>query len=451
MELMQTQVQKLSQRQIQRVELLQMSALELESCLRELAQENPVVELEEETPEGERHQEDELLSRLNWLEDNDRQNSYYQRVDAEELEPLARVGTWGGLEETLYRFLSRQLDRMCLDRADEETVRYLAACLDEDGYLRIPLEELARGLKAPLTNVERCLSILQSLEPAGVGAKNLSQCLELQLDRIHEAGPALEIVRHHLEALARGQYRAIAGKMGISLEEVLQAKRLIQELEPRPGAIFEQPGQIQYILPDVFVEEDEGELTVRLRRGDRPPFRISSDYRTMLRTTEDKEVRRYLTEKLHQAEEVLRALEQRESTLLRCAKVIVVRQEAFFREGPQALVSLRLLDVAAELGLHESTVSRAVREKYLQCSRGVYPLSYFFSRSAAAQGDGAMGGTAARELLRRLVEEEDKAQPLSDQKLCLLMEQRGCSISRRTVAKYREELGIPGSSGRRRR
>lgn len=448
----QSQQQQLNQQQIQSLELLQMSAQELEEYLQELTQENPVVELETGRQEGDDAREDELFDRLSWLEDNDQQNRYYQHVDKEELDPLARAGTSGGLEETLFRFLSRQLYQKDLDEDDAQGVRYLAACLDGDGYLRTPLEELARNLGRPKRDLERWLTILRSLEPAGVGAETLSQCLELQLCRIHETGPALEIVRHHLEALARKQYRAIAARLNISVEEAVRAEQLIRELEPRPGAPFEQPEQVQYILPDVFVEEADGALTVRLRGRERPPFQISGYYRNLLRETEDGEVREYLGEKMRQADGVLRALEQRGETLLRCARAIVERQEAFFREGPQGLVPLRLADVAQALELHESTVSRAVREKYLQCSRGVYPLNYFFSRRAAVQGEGGtVGGRGARALLRRLVDQEDKEHPLSDQKLCLAMEELGCPVSRRTVAKYREELGIPGAAGRKRR
>ena len=267
MELIQSQVQRLNQQQLQSVELLQMSAPELEEYLRELVQENPVVELEESRTESDRPRDDELLRRLRWLEDNDRQNRYYQHMEEEELDPLARVGTEGGLEESLFRFLSRQLYPMDLDEDTAQTVRYLAACLDGDGYLRMSVEELAANLGRSPAHVKNCLELLRSLEPAGVGAENLSQCLELQLLRIHEYGPALAIVRDHLEALAKRHYPAIAQRLSISVEEVRQAEKIIRELEPRPGAPFEQPDQVQYILPDVFIEEEGEELTVRLRGG----------------------------------------------------------------------------------------------------------------------------------------------------------------------------------------
>lgn len=452
MELIQSQVQRLSQQQLQGVELLQMSAQELESYLRELSQENPVVELEEHfAPAQESPREEDLLRRLRWLEDNDRQNHYYQHIDEEELDPLVRVSGTGGLEETLVRFISRQLDRLGVEEELDRAVRYLAACLDGGGYLRFSLEELSGQTGIPLSRMKQALALLHSLEPAGVGAADLSQCLELQLLRIGEEGPALAIVRDHLEALAKRHYRAIASALGITVEQVREAEGIIRELEPRPGAVFEQPEQVAYILPDVFVVEEEGRFVARTRGGERPPFRISAYYRDLLSQSGEQEVREYLTGKLRQAEGVLWAIGQRERTLLRCAQAITERQQDFFRLGPQALVPLRMADVAQELGVHESTVSRSIREKYLQCARGVYPMSYFFSRSATADQSGAaVGGTAARALLKQLLDQEDKSRPLSDQKLSEEMERQGCPISRRTVAKYREEMNIPGASGRKR-
>ncbi|MCI8913318.1 MAG: RNA polymerase factor sigma-54 [Lawsonibacter sp.] len=448
MELMQTQSQQLNYQQLQGVALLQMGSLELEQYLRELAQDNPMVDLEAEAPVHEG--EDRLLQCLRWLEDNDRQNLYYQQMSEEELDPLSRVGNEGGLEETLFRFLSRQLYPMELDESTANAVRYLASCLDGRGYLSAPLAELAESSRIPLPRLECALEILRGLEPAGVGAETLSQCLELQLRRIREEGPALEIVRHHLELLAKRHYPSIAAKLSISVEQVKAAEAIIRELDPRPGAVFERAEQIPYILPDIFVEEEDGVYIARARKPARPPFQINGYYRRLLLQSQDPQVKEYLKEKLQQAEGVLRAVEQRESTLLRCAQAIVDAQREFFRSGPQALFPLRMADVAASLELHESTVSRAVREKHIQCAQGVYPMSYFFSRSAAVKKSGArVAGTAARLMLKQLIDQEDQRSPLSDQKLSTLLEQAGCPISRRTVAKYRGELNIPDQSGRR--
>ena len=453
MKLLQSQIQRLSLHQLQSIELLQLSTQELEAYIRELSLDNPLVEPEEITPAPESNPEDDLLRKLRWLEDNDYQNRFYQRVEDEELDPLAQVSTEGGLEETLFRFLSRQIHQLRLDESTAQVVRYLAACLDDNGYFRVSLQELSASASIPIAKLEEGLSILRRLEPAGVGAADLSQCLELQLQRIHATGPALDIVRNYLPMLAKRHYRDIASKLNITQEQVLQAEKLIQELEPRPGAVFQRPDQIPYILPDVFVEENEdGRLIARTRHRERPPFRISGYYRQLLSQSSDKEVKEYLTAKLRQAEGVLSAIDQRESTLQRCAQAIVDHQTAFFRQGPQALLPLRMADVAQELDLHESTISRTVREKYLQCPRGVFPLSYFFSRSATTSGEApTFGGTAARALLHTLIEREDKRKPLSDQKLCELMAQANCPISRRTVAKYREELNIPGAFARKAR
>lgn len=445
MELRQTQSQILNPQQIQGLSLLQMGSLELEQYLRELAQENPMVDLEPEFSACEK--DNELLGYLRWLEDNDRQNLYYAQMSEEELDPLSRVGTEGGLEETLFRFLSRQLYTMDLEEELADAVRYLASSLDGRGYLAAPMPELARSSRIPLSRLKQALEILQGLEPAGVGAENLSQCLELQLLRIREEGPALTIVRSYLPLLAKRHYSSIAAKMNISVDRVRQAEAVIRELEPRPGTVFERPEQIPYVLPDVFVEEDGGRYTAQTRRTGRPPFRINSYYRGLLSQSQDRQVKEYLKEKLRQAEGVLREVDQWESTLLRCAQAIADAQTEFFRRGPQALLPMRLADVAETLGLHESTVSRAVREKYVQCPQGVYPMSYFFSRNAAA-GKPGVGGTAARLLLKQLIDREDE--PLSDQKLADLLAQAGCPVSRRTVAKYRGEMNIPDRAGRAR-
>ena len=447
MELQQTQTQKLSQRQLYSVELLRLSTLELEGYVRELAQENPLVELEEAPPPSQGEGKDDLLARLRWLEDNDRQNWFYQKFSDEELDPLTRVGTGGGLEETLVSFLSRQLDRLRLEENAARLVRYLIYSLDDDGYLRTPLDELSRHGAIPLPKLEEALAVLKTLEPAGVGAAELWECLALQLERIGETGPALTIVRDHLEALAKRHDRAIAAKLNITPAQVEEARRTIRELDPRPGSVFQRTEQIFYIQPDLTVEEQEGRLTVKSTRGERPPFRLSRYYQKLLKQSEDREVRDYLSEKLRQAENVLWAADQRGSTLLRCAQVIVERQSDFFRFGPEALRPLRMGEVAQERGLHETTVSRAVREEDLQCTQSLYPLRWFFTRSAGT-GEG-VSGTAARKLLLRLIDGEDKAKPLSDQQLSEHMAREGCPISRRTVAKYREELGIPSASGRK--
>lgn len=446
MELLQKQTQQMDQRQIYRLEVLQMSTIELRDYLQELSQENPVVDLKEPDIPTDLGLADRQIQYLRWLADNDHQNQYYQALREYENNPIDRIGVSGGLEETLPQFVGRQLDCLSLDGDTVRAARFLASCLDRDGYFRIPLDELARSSEMSLELLEHGLKVLRTLEPAGIGAENLSQCLEFQLQRAGVGGPALAIVRNHLEALARCHYRTIADCLKVTLEEVLLAQKCIRDLDPRPGAVFERPERIPYIYPDVLVEEQNGHFVVRVGHGGCPAFQINGYYRDLLANSNQPEVREYLHKKIQAAQDVLQAIGQREDTLRRCAQVIVDQQEPFFRMGEQALRPLRMADVAEMVGVHESTVSRAVREKYLQCHRGVYPLNWFFSRKTA---DGNVSGAAARAMLRKLIDGEDKAYPLSDQKLCEKMACLGCPISRRTVAKYRDELNIPGTSGRR--
>lgn len=453
MELSLKQKQQLSQQQLQSIEILQLSTLELEQYLQNLAEENPVVDLEPPAAAEPAPQADHTFRRLEWLEDNDYQNRYYQRVEQDYLDPFYQVGCTGGLEETLSSFLQRQLQRLHLDRATEELVDYLIFCLDDDGYFRIPLAELSAELHVPLFRLASALNILRSLEPAGVGAESLSQCLELQLVRFQYTGPALDIVRYHLEALSRHHYREIAGKLSIPVEQVHAAKQVIQDLEPKPGLIFAREEQIPYIQPDIYVVREDGRFSARPARAPSAAFQINGYYRTLYKESEDAPTREYLAGKLRQAESVLDAMQRRESTLKRCAQAIVEHQQGFFHSGPGALVPLHMADIAQELEVHESTISRTIREKYLQCSFGVFPLRYFFSNCAvnSTEPDQTTSATAAKALLQKLVKNEDPAHPLSDQKIADKMALLGCPISRRTVAKYRDELNIPGTFGRKAR
>lgn len=382
MELQQTgTTENLSRRQRYSAELLRLSTLELEAYVRELAQENPVIELEESRSPLRTPDRAALLGQQSWLEENDHQNWFFQRLSDEELDPLLWADTGGGLEETLISFLSRQLNRLRPEKELRRLTEYLIHCLEDDGYLRVPLKELG----VPLDRLEQALTLLQSLEPAGVGAANLSQCLELQLKRIGESGPALDIVRNYLDLLARRRYGEIAQALGITEEQVERARRVIQELEPRPGAVFQRPEQVHYPQPDWIVELREGRLAVNPVRGARPLFRISPYYKELLARSEDWEVRAYLAEKLEQAEDVLWAAERREAVLLRCVQLVTERRAAFFQGGDGFPEPLDTDEAALAAGLQAFEIRQAAREKYIQCARGVFPLSRFFSQSVPAE------------------------------------------------------------------
>lgn len=437
------QVQNLSPQMIQSMEILQMGMQELQAHVEQTLLENPALELENEER---REEQSELLRKMEWLSANDRQNRWYYQEDAQDLMDLVPDPA---AEESLYEHLRLQLDMDRLPDALRQAVECILAGLDRAGYLEESREELSRRCGQSVQVLEQAEKLVQSLEPAGVGARSLAQCLALQLEGKGELGLALTIVRCYLEDMARNHYNRIAKETGASRKEIQQACRQIRQLEPKPGAPFaprEDPG---YVTADLLVTEEDGQLTVTVIDRYLPVLKVSFYYQQLLRDTDDTAVGDYLTEKVRQARWLVKSIDQRRATLLSCANLIVARQESFFRGGAGHLRPMTLADIAGEMGVHESTVSRAVKGKYLQCSQGLFPLTYFFSRALPSGGNDGISPERVKSALRALIDGENKARPLSDQKLCELLEEQGMQLSRRTVAKYRDELGIQSTSGRR--
>lgn len=446
------QTQTLSPQMVQSMNLLQMDAMELRDYLQEQFQENPALELEPPVrpAEGDRDSGgDALLQKLEWLHTSDVQNSWYNREDAREAGgrfPEPPDAASGG--ESLYAHLHAQLPE--LPSALSAAAELVLKSLDSAGRLEDSPEALAAHAGLPAAVVEEAVRLVQGLDPAGVAARDLSQCLCLQLIRRGETGLPLRIAQSYLEDMGQDHYHRIAQATGAGREEVQAACRLIRSLDPRPGAAFGPEGPAQYVIPDLAVVAEAGRLEVVLNDAFLPTLRVSSYYYQLMKHTDDAQVRDYLSQKVHQARWLLRSIEQRQSTLLSCARCIVAWQVSFFRLGPDHLRPMSLADIAGQLDIHGSTVSRAVRGKYLQCAFGVYPLKHFFG--GALPGAGGADGVSAQRAkcaLRALIDGEDKRTPLSDQKLCQLLAARGVELSRRTVAKYRDELGIPSTFGRK--
>lgn len=445
------QTQTLSPQMVQSMKILQMGSQELLEYIEDTLQENPVLEADQAYDQTDRTSD--LQRKLEWLESTDAQNRYYHLQDREdEVDPLAVYGGADAGEENLYFYVLSQLQVLDLPDPLGEAARFLVESLNSNGYLDEPLADLARDFGADEALMERALAVVQALEPAGIAARSLGECLCLQLQRRREEDTALaqKIALGQLDALSKGHYAQIAKALDASPAQVRSACDLIRTLNPKPGTGFAARENLTYINPDLFVVSFHDHFELLSNDYFFPTLRLSSYYTHLMGDTEDAEVREYLTDKVRQAKWVVHSIEQRRSTLLSCAQCILEVQETFFRKGPGHLVPMGLADVAARLGVHESTVSRAIKDKYIQCSQGVYPLSYFFSRSLGG-GSGQEGASpdAAKALLKKLVAEEDKRKPLSDQTLCAMMAERGCRLSRRTVAKYRDELDIPATSRRR--
>lgn len=437
----QSQIQKLSPEMIQSMEILQMGMMELHEYVEELLLENPVLEREERY---EREEGSSLLRKLEWLTAGGRsRGASYSGEYRDMTENMA-----ASCGETLYDHLSAQVPWHELSPAVRRGVECVLTGLNDNGWLEETEQELVWRAGVSPEAVTAAESVVRGLEPAGVGARTLAQCLELQLTRVGETGLALTIVREHLEDLAKDHYNRIARATGASRETIQLACHRIRALDPRPGAPFAHAEPTAYVTPDVLVSEEDGRLVVSDAGAAMPELRISACYTELMRDSEDAEVREYLTQKVQQAEWVLKGIGRRRDTMLRCARCIAVRQEDFFRRGREFLRPMLLSEVAAEIGVHESTVSRAVRNKYVQCAWGLFLLSELFSRPVSAARED-VSAEQVKSRLRDLLEKEDRRRPLSDQKLCDALAVQGMTLARRTVAKYRDEMGYPSAPGRR--
>ena len=433
---------KLTPQLLQSMEVLQMNSQELLEYLGKLSEENPTLELSD-APDL-RSSFAELRQKASWL-DAGTFGTTFTHEEGSAMEP-------GALDrelDSLSAFLCDQLERKRLSRPLLALSKYLAEMVDEDGYLAQEDLDGLTEMKIPQAMVDQALDLLQSLEPAGVGARDLSECLVLQLSRQKETVPyAMDIAARFLTELSRKHYGPISKALGITVSEIQAAEKAIAALEPHPGRAFQPAEPTVYARPDVFIVELEGELRVMLNEYYLPRISINGYYSDLARESDDPEARTYLKEKLRQTKWLLESLERRGSTLRRCAQAVLDTQRAFFEGRTTELAPMSLSSLAGILELHSSTVSRAVRDKFLQCRQGTYPLRYFFSRSVGLQG---MSRQAVKQRLMLHLKDEDPAHPLSDQTLCKLLEQEGIPLARRTVAKYRSELGIGSSTARRAR
>ena len=449
------QTQTLSQRMIQSAEILQMTSQELNTYINELALENPVIDIvEPPTAEEQR----ESIEQQEWLNSFNEENYYlYQRQnndDDYDFKSSWNINTDDG--ETLQDYLWSQLITENFTDQETEIIKFMLECLDNKGYLEESIETIASYFGTDTELVEDLLSDLQALDPSGVCARSLEECLKLQLERRNMLTPVLEsIIDNCLEMVAKNQIPAIARKLRLSPTETAGYCQIIKSLNPKPGVSFSSRDQLRYIIPDVTIVKFKDHFDILLNESMYPTIELNSYYRQMNQNPESSELKEYLGNKIRQAEWVKQCVTQRGKTLMQVSRAILEHQEEFFTFGPAHLNPLRLADIAQELDIHESTVSRAVSKKYLQCSWGVYPMNFFFSRSVAVQESSSESGTQSvtaadiKRVLREIIEEENKKKPYSDRLLGEKLAERGISISRRTVAKYREEEGIADASGRK--
>lgn len=443
----------MTQRLQQALKLLQIPTLELEQILRQELQLNPLLEeydLEEEElePEAEKDKIDgdaateEPAEDVDWDEyfkDGFKDGTSEREHDDEDRLERPTASVPSGQDE-----LSSQLSVAVADPLDRRIGEYLIGSLDEAGYLTCPVAEIAANFEVDTERVERILSVIQDMDPPGVGARDIRECLLLQLRaRGREDSPEAEVIRNHFEALKNRKFADIAREMRISPGEVQAIAERIGELDPKPG-MTSTPEGAACITPDLVVEKVDDDYVVYLNDGNIPRLRVSNVYDTVQAGKKggDTDTVQFIDEKRRYAEWIIKTIEQRRRTMIKVMEAIVREQREFFTSGAIALRPLTLQQVATEIGMHESTVSRVTKQKYVQTPRGVFPLKYFFSAGLDTDEGDEVAAKAVKEMIQEIVAGENSSRPLSDKKIVELLSARGLKIARRTVAKYRDHLGI---------
>jgi len=322
--------------------------------------------------------------------------------------------------------------------------------LDENGYLRASIEEIEEEIKTQRKTVEDALSLIQSFDPVGVGARNIIECLLLQLNALNLQGTLAEkIIMNNMDELGKKKYAQIAQRYNLPIKDIMTAVKVIDGLEPKPGRNFFNP-ETNYIVPDVYLIKTADGYQIVLNDEGLPRLRINSLYKKLIHQNNavSKEDKQFLVEKLRSAVGLIKSLEQRDKTIYRVTDSLLDLQREFFDKGVEYLKPLTLREVASGLNLHESTISRVTSNKYLSCTHGIFSFRFLFS-SALHSSMGSVSSKSVKNILKNIIVEEDSRKPLSDQHLAQILKEKGIIIARRTVAKYREELGIPSQTYRR--
>jgi RNA polymerase sigma-54 factor len=372
--------------------------------------------------------------------------------------PATDLDARNSLPQDLHDQLRWQMQMTRLSDSDRDIAEALIDAINDDGYLTADLEEIRQAVGGDpppeLDEIEAVLHQIQNFEPLGVGARDLSECLRLQLRPLDPATPGLAEARllatpEHLALLARRDYTQLRRLTKLRPETLKQAVQLIQSLNPRPGANLQPTQTNNYIVPDILVRKVRGQWRAELNGGALPRLRINAQYRGLIHRGRGSADNKYLQERLQEARWLIKSLASRNDTLLKVARAILERQRAFLDHGPEALRPLVLRDIAEAVSMHESTISRVTSQKYMLTPRGIFELKYFFSSHVHTVDGGTCSATAIRSLIKKLVEVEPADNPVSDSAIAEILAKQGISVARRTVAKYRESLHIPPSNQRK--
>lgn len=454
----------------QAIRLLQLSTLELQQELQQALESNPLLEQIDthEEIDTRETQDSETLDTADALE---------QKEMPEELpldaswDTIYTAGTPSGTSgdyiddelpvyqgettQTLQDYLMWQVELTPFSDTDRAIATSIVDAVDDTGYLTVPLEDILESMgdeEIDIDEVEAVLKRIQRFDPVGVAAKDLRDCLLIQLSQFDKTTPWLEearlIISDHLDLLANHDFRTLMRVTRLKEDVLKEAVNLIQSLDPRPGQSI-QTGEPEYVIPDVLVRKHNGHWTVELNSDSIPRLQINQHYASMCNNARNDGDSQFIRSNLQDAKWLIKSLESRNDTLLRVSRCIVEQQQAFFEQGEEYMKPMVLADIAQAVEMHESTISRVTTQKYLHSPRGIFELKYFFSSHVNTEGGGEASSTAICALVKKLIAAENPAKPLSDSKLTSLLSEQGIMVARRTVAKYRESLSIPPSNQRK--
>lgn len=453
----------------QAIKLLQLSRLELENMVNQELQENPVLEetadskeveeVRSETIETEDNRPKQKEEKLLEGEDNFDWQTYVESYSpaytggpihrSEEITSFENVFTkTTNLHDHLLWQL--QMSRLSQDKEDEKIACSIIGNINDDGYLSIPLEELAAKEGFGVDRAEKVLKDILTFDPAGVGARDLKECLLSQARQLQIQDPLVEtLIQEHLVHLEKKNYGAIGKAMGLPIDRVIEISKIVFEMEPKPGRSFSS-SDTHYITPDVYVYKMNDEYVISLNEDGLPKLKISNLYKNALKgvTESSKLTKEYIQDKLRSAIWLIRSIHQRQRTIYKVTESIVKYQKDFLDQGLPRLKPMVLRDVAQDIGMHESTVSRVTTNKYVHTPQGIFELKFFFN-SSVGTGDAEIASESVKERIKKMVSDENEKHPLSDQKIVEMLQAEGINVARRTVAKYREILNILPSSKRK--
>lgn len=459
--LKQTQKLVMTTEMKQAIEILQLTSMELNNLIDKELLENPMLEFNDspiesmEVVKNEVAKKEESKDQIDWDDYfQNMQSTEFRNTPSSSYDPDDEFNfeKFSYYETTLNEYLLLQFHVIAEDLTETENLigEYLIDCIDDNGYLLIDMDYICDILGVTQDVVEKLIGIIQQFDPAGVGARDIKECLLIQLrqegydDELYE-----NLVSNYLTDLAENQFKRVSQETGISTAELAEFKELIKTLEPKPGRQFTNFDGVKYIIPDGSIEWIDDELVVQINDISAPRLQINSFYQGMLKTrNENEDTKKYIEKKLDSAAFLIKSIEQRRDTIRKVIEAIAHYQENFFREGVEDLKPLTLKTIADMIEVHESTVSRAIRGKYVQTPKGTFSLKFFFKRGFS-QGADDVSSEAIKQKIQAFVDAEDKRKPLSDQKIVEMLKEQGVDVARRTIAKYREALNILPSSKRK--